>query len=87
MSCRVLKRQVEEEVLNEIVRLACLRGATRIRGVYLPTPKNGMVRDHYPNLGFKPVPESPAPGPRPPTPIFELDAHSYQPHPTKIRIL
>src|SRR5439155_1730120 len=60
MSCRVLKREVEEEALNQIVRLAQMHGATRIRGVYLPTAKNGMVRDHYPNLGFTPLPvESP----------------------------
>ena len=81
MSCRVLKRQVEEEVLNEIVRQAQMRGAARIRGIYLPTPKNGMVRDHYPNLGFAPAPDTPTPA------VYELDAHSYQPHPTKIRIL
>jgi acyl carrier protein len=52
MSCRVLKRQVEEEVLNEIVRLARLRDAGAVHGVYLPTAKNGMVRDHYAQLGF-----------------------------------
>ena len=27
-------------------------GATRLIGEYLPTPKNGMVRDHYGKLGF-----------------------------------
>ncbi len=37
MSCRVLKRQVEEEVLNELVRLAKLRGCQRLEGIYLPT--------------------------------------------------
>jgi predicted enzyme involved in methoxymalonyl-ACP biosynthesis len=52
MSCRVLKRQVEEEVFNELLRLARLHGLARIRGVYLPTAKNGMVRDLYTTLGF-----------------------------------
>jgi FkbH-like protein len=52
MSCRVLKRQVEEETRNEILRLAVERGARRVQGAYLPTPKNEMVRDLYPRLGF-----------------------------------
>jgi len=54
MSCRVLKRQVEEEVLNQIVRLARRFKCTAIKGVYVPTAKNGLVRDHYPELGFTP---------------------------------
>jgi len=80
MSCRVLKRQVEEEVLNEIVRLARARGCTRIRGVYLPTSKNGMVRNHYPALGFRPVAAAED------RLEFELDPQSYTTSPTRIRI-
>jgi FkbH-like protein len=52
MSCRVLKRQVEEEVFNELLRLARSKGLSRIRGVYIPSAKNGMVRDLYTTLGF-----------------------------------
>ena len=52
MSCRVLKRQVEEEVLNELARLADKRGCARLEGVYLPTAKNEMVRDFYTAHGF-----------------------------------
>ena len=52
MSCRVLKRQVEEEVLNELARLAASRGCARLKGVYLPTAKNEMVRDFYTRMGF-----------------------------------
>jgi FkbH-like protein len=52
MSCRVLKRQVEEEVLNELVRLARSKGLRLIRGVYIPSAKNCMVRDLYTTLGF-----------------------------------
>lgn len=58
MSCRVLKRQVEEEVLNEIVRLARLRNCTQIKGLYSPTVKNNMVADLYPKLGFQSVAKS-----------------------------
>ena len=52
MSCRVLKRQVEEEVLNELARLARVHGCARLKGIYLPTAKNEMVRDFYPRMGF-----------------------------------
>jgi FkbH-like protein len=52
MSCRVLKRQVEDEVLKEILRLAHERDCRVIRGRYNPTPKNDMVRDLYPRMGF-----------------------------------
>ncbi|HEX6127003.1 MAG TPA: HAD-IIIC family phosphatase [Pyrinomonadaceae bacterium] len=55
MSCRVLKRQVEHEVLNEIVRRARIGGCSIVRGCYLPTAKNGMVRDLLPSLGFETV--------------------------------
>ena len=52
MSCRVLKRGVENLGLNEIAESARLRGAQLIRGEYIPTSKNGLVKDHYRNLGF-----------------------------------
>jgi FkbH-like protein len=52
MSCRVLKRGVEQETMNEILRRAKARGCSRIVGVYRPTKKNDMVRELYPNLGF-----------------------------------
>ncbi|MFN8250493.1 MAG: HAD-IIIC family phosphatase [Ferruginibacter sp.] len=52
MSCRVLKRNMENFVLNSIVKQAGEKGFATITGEYLPTPKNGMVKDHYQNLGF-----------------------------------
>jgi FkbH-like protein len=52
MSCRVLKRQVEHEVRNELARRALARGCKRLIGVYIATAKNHMVREHYPQLGF-----------------------------------
>lgn len=52
MSCRVLKRGMEDFVLNTIVDFAKENGYERIVGEYIPTPKNEMVRDHYKNLGF-----------------------------------
>jgi FkbH-like protein len=52
MSCRVLGRGVESLVLNTIVAAARADGIGRIIGEYLPTAKNGMVKEHYPKLGF-----------------------------------
>jgi predicted enzyme involved in methoxymalonyl-ACP biosynthesis len=81
MSCRVLKRQVEDEVLNELVRLARLRGCHRLEGVYLPTAKNEMVRDFYTRMGLT-LTEDNADGRR-----FESSLDSFQPHPSKIKIV
>jgi FkbH-like protein len=55
MSCRVLGRQVEPTSLNLIAAEAKRLGAKRLLGDYIPTKKNGMVRDHYEKLGFAPL--------------------------------
>jgi FkbH-like protein len=55
MSCRVLKRGMENFTLNTMVERAKAAGYKKIIGEYLPTPKNGMVAEHYPLLGFSPV--------------------------------
>ena len=52
MSCRVLKRGMEEFTLNQIVKTAKDSGFKNIIGEYLPSPKNQMVEKHYENLGF-----------------------------------
>jgi len=52
MSCRVLGRRVEEALLQHLVREARLRGITDIIGRYIPTAKNGLVRNHFAGLGF-----------------------------------
>jgi len=52
MSCRVLKRGMENFVLNEIAKLAKQDGYKELIGEYIPTAKNGLVKDHYLNLGF-----------------------------------
>jgi FkbH-like protein len=55
MSCRVLKRGMENFTLNTMVDEAKAKGYKRIIGEYLPTAKNKMVDAHYPNLGFTPI--------------------------------
>jgi FkbH-like protein len=53
MSCRVLKRGMENFALNEIVNFAKEKGFKVLKGEYIPTMKNEMVKDHYRNLGFE----------------------------------
>lgn len=55
MSCRVLKRGMEHFTLNTIIAYAKQHGFKRIIGEYIPTPKNGMVAEHYDRLGFTPM--------------------------------
>ncbi|KMQ66282.1 hypothetical protein ACM46_01670 [Chryseobacterium angstadtii] len=52
MSCRVLKRGMEDFTLNTIVDTARKNGYQYVVGEYLPTAKNQMVKDHYERLGF-----------------------------------
>lgn len=72
MSCRVLKRGMELFTLNQMVALACKHGYKRIVGEYLPTAKNGMVKNHYPSLGFTPLQGAK-------TARYELSVVDYQP--------
>jgi FkbH-like protein len=55
MSCRVFGRQLEDEAMNQAVLAAGRLGARALRADYLPTLKNGVVRDLYPTLGFQGV--------------------------------
>lgn len=79
MSCRVLKRGMENFTLNTMVEAAREKGFKRIIGEYLPTPKNKMVENHYPNLGFLTVENSP-------TAQYVLDVDQYQPRENYIKI-
>jgi len=81
MSCRVLKRGVEEEVLNELVRLAKLKDCRSLLGTFLPTPKNDMVRDFYSRMGFSLTAETETKR------EFELRLESFRAVSTKIKII
>jgi len=52
MSCRVLKRGMEQFIINEIVKLAKAKRINQLIGEYLPTQKNVIVKDLYKKLGF-----------------------------------
>jgi FkbH-like protein len=53
MSCRVLKRGMENFTLNTLVEFAREHGYKYIKGEYIKTAKNEMVEDHYKKLGFE----------------------------------
>lgn len=53
MSCRVLKRDMELAMLDELVRLAQKLGITRLNGYYYKTAKNNMVSELYGSFGFE----------------------------------
>ena len=72
MSCRVLKRGMENFTLNTMVEYAKAKGYKKIVGEYIPTPKNKMVEQHYPNLGFSPVTSDNSS-------LYMLDLESYSP--------
>ena len=55
MSCRVLGRKVEEAILADVAARARALGARRLIGEYRPTPKNALVRELYPRLGFQEI--------------------------------
>jgi len=82
MSCRVLGRKVEQAVLAELVAAARARGIGRIVGVYRPTPRNQLVKDHYAKLGFATQPEAPDG-----TTTWTLDVATAPAHPVPMRVV
>lgn len=77
MSCRVLKRGMEDAMMDAVVSDAAARGLKTIRGYYYPTAKNGMVKEFYAEMGFARVDED-AEG----NTTWELDVENYTPrHP------
>ena len=52
MSCRVLQRGVEQLAMNKVFEHGRRAGCDRVVGRYIPTAKNGMVKDFYERFGF-----------------------------------
>ena len=74
MSCRVLKRDMELAMLDGLVSQAKAAGYTKLVGRYLPTAKNKMVKDFYPEtLGFSNVSAS-----EDGVTVWELDITDYE---------
>lgn len=57
MSCRVLKREMEDAMMNALVEEAKKRGINKIIGHYYPTAKNGLVKDFYGTMGYTKIHE------------------------------
>ncbi|MCR5672056.1 MAG: HAD-IIIC family phosphatase [Butyrivibrio sp.] len=57
MSCRVLKRDMEFAMMDELVKASKERGVETLYGYYFPTAKNKMVKDFYLLQGFDKVSE------------------------------
>ncbi|WP_213451336.1 HAD-IIIC family phosphatase [Rhizomonospora bruguierae] len=53
LSCRVIGRTAERNLVAEAGRWARARGARRLIGRYVPTGRNGLVRDLFGELGFQ----------------------------------
>lgn len=60
MSCRVFKRNLEYAVFDRLVKECRERGVKKIKGTYLPTKKNVLVKELYGELGFEKISESDA---------------------------
>ena len=70
MSCRVLRRGMEEFIADKIVETAAAHGFSRVVGEYLPTAKNRMVEHLYEQVGFEPVGDG----------RYAIDVAAYRPH-------
>lgn len=77
MSCRVLKRGMENFVLNQVVSACKKNGFMQLIGEYIPTPKNALVSDHYKSLGFSLTEDSNEK-------LFYLDLSTFEPRKTFI---
>jgi FkbH-like protein len=55
MSCRVIGRTVEAQMLTHLCAEAKKVGGHTLRGTYVPTAKNSIVRDLYAQFGFRQI--------------------------------
>ena len=76
MSCRVLKRGMEEFIINTIIETAKKKGFKKVVGEYIKTPKNAMVEKIYSNLGFKEVKKD----------LFEAEVDNFSFNKTNIKL-
>ncbi len=57
MSCRVLKRDMEQAMLDTLVWQSRESGIRKLHGYYYKTTKNAMVKDFYGAMGFQKLSE------------------------------
>lgn len=80
MSCRVLKRNMEQAMLDALVKASQAAGASQLIGYYYPTKKNHMVSHLYESFGFTCVQDNSAGG------IWKLPLTDYKNQNQFIRI-
>ena len=73
MSCRVLKRSMEQAMLDELVRRCREEGIEKIIGYYFPTAKNKMVAELFDTFGFDKISES-----EDGSKVYELPTEGYE---------
>ncbi|HAM68518.1 MAG TPA: hypothetical protein DCP68_02740, partial [Ruminococcus sp.] len=77
MSCRVLRRGVEECLFDNIVKMAREAGFRYLHAEYLPTAKNKMVEHFYETMGMHPEGGG----------QYRLDCESYKNHDYHITVI
>jgi FkbH-like protein len=55
LSCRVIGRTAERHLIAGVAQAALAGGRERLRGTYVAGPRNSLVADLYPKLGFAEV--------------------------------
>ena len=53
MSCRVIKRDLEKAIFDYINKECIKRNVKLLRGIFIPSKKNMLVKKHYESLGFE----------------------------------
>ena len=70
MSCRVFQRGMEACVFNEVARSVGGEQGGIVTGEFIPTPKNGVVKNLFEDFGFKKVND-----------VWRLELKDYSPRP------
>jgi FkbH-like protein len=81
MSCRVFGRDLEYEAMNAAVDAVRDRGGRHLTAAYIPTAKNGVIKDLFSRLGFEPDAPAEAGG----TTRWQLTIDAYQRRRTQVR--
>lgn len=82
MSCRVLKRDMELAMLDELVAQAAKQGIETIYGYYYPTAKNNMVRELFGTFGFEKISED-----ADKNTVWKLATSGYKPQNRYIKVI
>ena len=73
MSCRVLKRGMENAMMDKLIATCKTKGVEIVNGYYYPTPKNKMVKEFYSDFGFEKIEEDSEGNTK-----WQLNIHKYE---------